>query len=75
MPHDIIRDPATGHQVAYIDESGKVFDVNTNEFVAFAEDDGNLYSTDGRLLGHLERSDNVQSSTAPKAFMELLTKK
>jgi hypothetical protein len=73
MSDDIIRDPSTGHQVAYADASGKVRDVNTNEVVAFVIE-GNLYSTYGEFLGHLESSDNVQSKTAPEAFMKLLRK-
>ena len=66
MPVDIIRDPSTGHQIAYIDASGKVRGVNTNEVVAFVVE-GNLYSTHGEFLGHLENSDNVQAGTAPEA--------
>ena len=50
MPDDIIRDPSTGHQIAYADASGKVRDVNTNEIVAFIVD-GNLYSTNGEFWG------------------------
>ena len=50
MPDDIIRDPSTGHQVAYVDTSGKVRDVNTNEVVALVIE-GQLYSTDGEFLG------------------------
>ena len=71
MPDGIIRDPSTGHQVAYVDTSGKVRDVNTNEVVALVIE-GQLYSTDGEFLGHLENSDNVQSGTAPESFMNLL---
>lgn len=74
MPDDIIRDPSTGHQIAYADASGKVRDVNTNEIVAFIVD-GNLYSTNGEFLGRVESSDNVQSGTAPEPFMKLLRQK
>ena len=70
MPDDIIRDPSTGHQIAYADASGKVRDVNTNEIVAFIVD-GNLYSTNGGFLGRVESSDNVQSGTAPRTFHEV----
>ena len=51
MPDDIIRDPSTGHQVAYVDTSGKVRDVNTNEVVALVIEN-QLYSTDGEFFGH-----------------------
>ena len=34
--------------------------------------EGQLYSTDGEFLGHLENSDNVQSGTAPESLMKLL---
>ena len=34
MPNGIIRDPNTGHQIAYADASGKVRDVTTNTVVA-----------------------------------------
>ena len=44
MPGDIIHDPNTGHQVAYVDTSGKVRDANTNEIVALVIE-GKLYST------------------------------
>ena len=71
MPGDIIRDPTTGSQVAYVDTSGKVRDVNTNEVVALVVE-GKLYSTQGEFLGHLENSDNVQAVTAPQSFMNLL---
>ena len=71
MPDDIIRDPSTGHQVAFVDTSGKVRDVNTNEVVALVIE-GQLYSTDGEFLGHLENSDNGQSGTAPESLMKLL---
>ena len=71
MSADIIRDPSTGHQVAFVDASGKVRDANTNEVVALVID-GQLYSTDGEFLGHLENSDNVQSGTAPESLMKLL---
>ena len=71
MPDDIIRDPSTGHQIAYVDANDKVRDINTNEIVAFAIE-GKLYSTGGEFLGHLESSDNVQSGTAPESFMTLL---
>ena len=71
MPDDIIRDPSTGHQVAYVDTTGKVRDVNTNEVVALVVE-GKLYSTQGEFLGHLENSDNVQAVTAPQSFMNLL---
>ena len=71
MPDDIIRDPSTGHQVAYVDTSGKVRDVNTNEVVALVIE-GKLYSTYGEFLGHLENTDNVRSGTAPERFMKLL---
>ena len=71
MPDDIIRDPSTGHQVAYVDASGKVRDVNTNEIVALVID-GKLYSTYGEFLGQLENSDNMLSGTAPESFMKLL---
>ena len=50
MPDDIIRDPSTGHQVAYVDTSGKVRDVNTNEVVALVIE-GKLYSTVRRVFG------------------------
>jgi hypothetical protein len=73
MPVDIIHDPSTGHQVAYVDASGKVRDVNTNEVVAFVVED-NLYSAHGGFLGHLENSDNAQARTAPEAFIKLLKK-
>jgi len=72
MPDDIIRDPRTGHQVAFVDTSCKVRDVNTNEVVALVIE-GQLYSTDGEFLGHLENSDNVQSRTAPESLMKVLT--
>jgi hypothetical protein len=72
MPDDIIRDPSTGHQVAYVDTSGKVRDANTNEVVALVIE-GELYSTDGEFLGYLENSDNLQSGAAPESLMKLLT--
>ena len=75
MPHNIIRDPTTGHQVAYSDENGKVFDAATGEFIALLQHDGNLYSLDGGLLGHVETTDKAEPGTAPPAFMELLKKK
>ena len=50
MPDDIIRDPSTGHQVAYVDRSGKVRDVNTNEVVALVIE-GKLYSTSASFWG------------------------
>lgn len=71
MPDDIICDPSTGHQVAYVDTSGKVRDANTNEVVALVIE-GKLYSTCGEFLGHLENSDKAQSWTAPESFMKLL---
>ena len=71
MPADIIHDPSTGHQVAFVDTSGKVRDANTNEVVALVIE-GQLYSTDGQFLGHLENSDNVQSATAPESLIKLL---
>jgi hypothetical protein len=74
MPNGIIRDPSTGHQIAYADASGKVRDVVTNEVVALIIE-GNLYSADGEFLGHLESSDDVGSGPAPEAFVKLLTKK
>ena len=74
MPDDIIRDPSTGHQVAYVDTSGKVWDVDTNAIVALVIE-GKLYSTYGEFLGHLENSDNVQSGTAPESLMKLLKTK
>jgi hypothetical protein len=73
MPDDIIRDPSTGHQIAYADANGKVRDVITNEVIAFLSE-GNLYSANGEFLGHLQSSDNAQSGTAPEAFMKLLKK-
>ena len=73
MPNDIIRDPSTGHQIAYIEGDGKVRDVTSNELVALLNE-GKLYSTDGEFLGHLESSDNVRSGPAPEAFMKLLKK-
>ena len=72
MPGDIIRDPSSGHQIAYVDTSGKVRDVNTNEVVALVVE-GQLYSTDGEFLGHLENSGNVQAGTAPESLMKLLS--
>jgi len=72
MPDDIIRDPSTGHQVAYVDTSGKVRDANTNEVVALVIE-GELYSTDGEFLGYLENSDNLRSGAAPESLMKLLT--
>ena len=74
MQSDIIRDPSTGHQVAYVDTSGKVRDVNTNEVVALVIE-GELYSTDGEFLAHLENSDNLQSGAAPESLMKLLKTK
>ncbi len=74
MPNGIIRDPSTGHQIAYADASGKVRDVVTNEVVALVIE-GNLYSADGEFLGHLESSDDVGSGPAPEAFVKLLKKK
>ena len=74
MPDDIIRDPSTGHQVAYVDTSGKVRDVNTNEVVALLIEN-QLYSTYGEFLGHLENSENRQSGTAPESLMKLLKKR
>ncbi|MGC1699973.1 MAG: hypothetical protein WA796_14815 [Pseudolabrys sp.] len=71
MPGDIIHDPNTAHQVAYVDTSGKVRDANTNEIVALVIE-GKLYSTCGEFLGHLENSDKAQSWTAPESFMKLL---
>jgi hypothetical protein len=53
MPNGIIRDPNTGHQIAYADASGKVRDVTTNAVVALMIE-GDLYSADGEFLGHLE---------------------
>lgn len=64
MPGDIIRDPTTGSQIANVDPSGKVRNVNTNKVVAFVIE-GQLYSTDGDFLGHLESSNNAQSGAAP----------
>ncbi len=74
MPNGIIRDPNTGHQIAYADASGKVRDVTTNEVVAFMIE-GNLYSADGEFLGLLKSSDDVGSGPAPEAFVKLLKKK
>jgi hypothetical protein len=74
MPDGIIRDPSTGHQVAFVDTSGKVRDVITNEVVALVIE-GQLYSTDGEFLGHLENLDNVQSRTAPESLIKLLKTK
>jgi hypothetical protein len=74
MPNGIIRDPNTGHQIAYADASGKVRDVTTNAVVALMIE-GDLYSADGEFLGHLEISDNVGSGPAPEAFVKLLKKK
>ena len=71
MPGDIIRDPSTGHQVAYVDTSGKVRDVITNEVIALVVE-GKLYSTQGEFLGHLENSDNVQRGQHLESFMKLL---
>ena len=71
MPDDIIRDPTTGSQIANVDPSGKVRDVDTNEVVALVIE-GQLYSTDGDFLGHLESSDNAQSRVAPESLMKLL---
>ena len=73
MPNGIIRDPTTGHQIAYADASGKVRDVTTNAVVALMIG-GDLYSADGEFLGHLESLDDVVSSAAPEAFVKLLTK-
>lgn len=72
MPSAIICDPATGHQVAYADENGKVFDIITNEFVALMQHDGNLYSPDGQLLGRLHNPDKAQAHMAPEAFIKAL---
>jgi hypothetical protein len=74
MPNGIIRDPITGHQIAYADASGKVRDVTTNAVVALMIE-GDLYSADGEFLGHLESSDEVGSGPAPEAFVKLLKKK
>ena len=74
MSNGIIRDPNTGHQIAYADASGKVRDVTTNEVVGFMVE-GNLYSADGEFLGLLESSDDVRSGPAPEAFVKLLKKK
>ena len=71
MPSGIIRDPKTGHQIAYADASGKVRDVSTNAVVALMIE-GDLYSADGEFLGHLESSDELGSGPAPEAFVKLL---
>ena len=47
MPDDIIRDPSTGHQVAYVDTTGKVRDVNTNEVVALVIEGHSIQQTAG----------------------------
>jgi hypothetical protein len=75
VPYDVICDPATGHQIAYADESGKVFDIITNELVALVQSDGTLYSPDGRFLGHLHSSQKAHARMAPAAFMTILKRK
>ena len=72
MANGIIRDPITGHQIAYADASGKVRDVTTNAVVAVIG--GPLLSRWRISPGILESSDEVGSGPAPMTFVKLMKK-
>jgi hypothetical protein len=72
MPRDNIWNEVDGRQLAWI-EDGKVFDVTTEKQVGTMRD-GNLYSPDGKFVGHLEHAWQVHKSVnkTPDAFLRLL---
>ena len=72
MPRDNIWNETDGRQLAWI-EDGKVFDVATDKQVCTMRD-GNLYSLDGKFVGHLEHAWQVHKSESktPDAFLNLL---
>jgi hypothetical protein len=72
MPRDNIWNVTDGRQLAWI-KDGKVFDAATEKKVG-TMCDGNLYSLDGKFVGHLERAWQVRKSEneTPDAFLNLL---
>jgi hypothetical protein len=73
MPRDNIWNETDGRQLAWI-EDGKIFDVATEKQVGTMRD-GNLYSPDGKFVGHLEHAWQVHTTSGnktPDAFLNLL---